>query len=105
MPVDKKNFGRELAIPAGATDGAEEGDLVAVEVSRGARFGLPSARVKERLGSLASEKAVSLIAIHAHGIPHEFGRDALRAGGRGCARLPRRPRGLARRAPRHHRSG
>jgi ribonuclease R len=33
--------------------------------------------VRERLGSLASEKAVSLIAIHAHNIPHVFPADAL----------------------------
>jgi ribonuclease R len=72
IPIDKKNTGRELAIPEGATLDAEEGDLVSVEVSRSARLGLPTARVKERLGSLASEKAVSLIAIHAHGIPHVF---------------------------------
>jgi len=78
VPIDKKNLGRELAIPAGATADAEDGDLVAVEVSRGGRLGLPTARVKERLGSLATEKAVSLIAIHAHGIPHAFARDALR---------------------------
>ena len=79
-PIDKKQLGRELAIPPGATHDAEEGDLVAVEVSRGRgfRLGLPSARVIERLGSLATEKAVSLIAIHAHGIPHEFSRAALR---------------------------
>jgi ribonuclease R len=83
-PIDKKQLGRELAIPPGATLEAQDGDLVAVEVSRGgrgargARLGLPIARVSERLGSLASEKAVSLIAIHAHGIPHEFGRAALR---------------------------
>jgi ribonuclease R len=72
VPVDKKGNGRELTIPADATLDAEEGDLVAVEVSRSARLGLPVARVRERLGSLASEKAVSLIAIHAHGIPHVF---------------------------------
>ena len=72
VSIDKKNTGRELTIPAGATLDAEEGDLVAVEVSRSARLGLPTARVKERLGSLATEKAVSLIAIHAHGIPHVF---------------------------------
>ena len=77
-PIDKKSLGRELAIPAGATHEAEEGDLVAVEVSRGGRLGLPTARVKERLGSLATEKAVSLIAIHAHGIPHTFSREVLR---------------------------
>ncbi|MFY9697667.1 MAG: ribonuclease R, partial [Rhodoplanes sp.] len=35
------------------------------------------AKVRERLGSLASERTVSLIAIHAHGIPHVFPREAL----------------------------
>src|SRR5215470_17616118 len=75
--IDKKNSGRELAIPAGATLDAEEGDLVAVAVSRSGHLGLPTARVKERLGSLATEKAASLIAIHAHGIPHTFSREVL----------------------------
>jgi ribonuclease R len=77
VPVDKKQLGRELAIPAGATGDAEEGDLVAAEIGRQGRFGLPTARVTERLGSLSSERAVSLIAIHAHGIPHVFPREAL----------------------------
>ncbi len=72
VPIDKKSLGRELTIPVGATLDAEEGDLVAVEVSRSAQLGLPVARVRERLGSLATEKVVSLIAIHAHGIPHVF---------------------------------
>src|SRR5690606_31944944 len=31
-----------------------------------------TAKVRERLGSIKSEKAVSLIAIHAHGIPNSF---------------------------------
>jgi ribonuclease R len=77
VPVDKKLLGRELAIPAGAAGGAEDGDLIAAEISRQGRFGLPTARVEERLGSLSSERAVSLIAIHAHGIPHVFPREAL----------------------------
>jgi ribonuclease R len=72
VPIDKKNVGRELTIAAAHTGGAQDGDLVAVEVQKVGRFGLPVAHVKERLGSLASEKAVSLIAIHAHGIPHVF---------------------------------
>ena len=76
VPVSKKDL-REIAIPAGATLDAHDGDLVAVEVSRQARFGLPVARVKERLASLASEKAVSLIAIQSHEIPSVFGREAL----------------------------
>jgi ribonuclease R len=77
VPVDKKSLGRELIVAPGATHDAKDGDLVSAEVSRQGRYGLPGARVKERLGSLATERAVSLIAIHAHGIPAEFKREAL----------------------------
>jgi ribonuclease R len=76
-PVDKKMLGKQLTIPAGATGDAEDGDLVAVETNRAPRLGLPTGRVVEKLGSLASEKAVSLIAIHAHQIPHVFRRETL----------------------------
>jgi ribonuclease R len=78
-PIDKKQLGRELAIPPGAGADAQDGDLVAVEVapSRG-RPGLTMARVTEKLGSLKSERAVSLIAINAHGIPNVFPAAALR---------------------------
>jgi ribonuclease R len=77
VPVDKKALGRELAIAPNATLDAQDGELVAAEVAKEGRFGLPSARIKERLGSLKGEKAVSLIAIHAHDIPHVFSREAL----------------------------
>jgi ribonuclease R len=77
VPVDKKQRGRELAIPPGATAGATDGDLVAVEVAQHGRFGLASGTVVERLGSLTTERAVSIIAIHAHDIPHVFPRAAL----------------------------
>jgi ribonuclease R len=77
VPIDKKQLGRELAIAAEAAAGATDGDLVAVEVSRHGRFGLPAGRVVERLGSLKTERAVSLIAIHAHDIPHVFPRAVL----------------------------
>jgi ribonuclease R len=76
-PVDKKMLGKELAIPPGATGDAEDGDLIAVEASRVRRLGLPTGRVVERLGSLKSERAVSLIAINAHSIPHVFRRETL----------------------------
>ena len=73
VPIDKKQLGQELSIPPGAETGAQDGDLVAVEVAgRRSGFGLASARVKEKLGSLATERAISLIAIHAHSIPHVF---------------------------------
>src|SRR5205085_914168 len=61
------------ATATGASADAQDGDLVAVEVaSSRSGYGLVAARVKERLGSLKSERAVSLIAINAHGIPHVF---------------------------------
>ncbi len=77
VPIDKKQLGRELTIPANATAGAVDGDLVAVEVARHGRMGLPAGTVVERLGSLKSERAVSLIAIYAHDIPHTFSRAVL----------------------------
>jgi ribonuclease R len=78
IPVDKKQAGKELNIAKIDTAGAQDGDLVSVDLVRSRGFGLASGKVKERLGSLASEKAISLIAIHAHGIPMVFSRDALR---------------------------
>ena len=77
VPVDKKALGRELAIPPHATMDAQDGELVAADVAKEGRFGLPTGRIKERLGSLKSERAVSLIAIHAHSIPHVFPPEAL----------------------------
>ncbi len=71
VPVDKKQLGKELSIPKDATKDAQDGDLIAVQV-QAQRFGLPVARVEERLGSLKTERAVSIIAIHAHEIPHVF---------------------------------
>jgi len=73
VPVDKKQLGSELAIPAGSGGDAKDGDLVAVEVAtRKTGYGLATARVTEKLGSLKTERAASLIAIYAHGIPHVF---------------------------------
>ena len=84
-PIEKKQVGREIAIPPGATGDAEDGDLVAVEVAEASRLGLATGRVKERLGSIKSERAVSEIAIHTHGIPMGFCR------GRWPRRRPRPP--------------
>ena len=78
IPVDKKQAGRELNIAKADTGGAEDGDLVSVDLVRSRGFGLASGKVKERLGSLATEKAVSLIAIHSHEIPQAFSPAALR---------------------------
>ena len=77
VPVVKREVGRELVIAQENTEGAKDGDLVAADILKQTRhYGAPTARVRERLGSLKSEKAVSLIAIHSHAIPHVFSRDA-----------------------------
>jgi ribonuclease R len=77
VPVDKKSLGREIAIPPGAEAGARDGDLIAADLMKTRAYGLPQARVRERLGSLKTERAVSLVAIHAHGIPHAFRQPAV----------------------------
>src|SRR5262249_8446987 len=56
---------------------AREGDLVRVSLSGKARYGLEHGRILEVIGSMKSEKAVSLIAILAHSIPHVFSPDTL----------------------------
>ena len=77
LPIEKRGAAREIFIPHGLHADAAEGDLVALEMLREGRFGLPSARVVERLGSVASERAISLIALTAHNIPHVFSPAAL----------------------------
>lgn len=76
-PVDKKAAGRELVVLPGDEGEAEDGDLVSVSLVKSGGFGPTAARVRERLGSLRSERAVSLVAIHAHRIPHVFSAAAL----------------------------
>jgi ribonuclease R len=72
IPVDKKFADRELNIAPSDQLEAKDGDLVSVDLIRSRGFGLGSGRVKEKLGSIASEKAISLIAIYAHDIPLQF---------------------------------
>jgi ribonuclease R len=72
LPIDK---GRETewVVPDGATNGAKDGELVEAEQSGPKdRLGLPRARIIERLGDPSAPRAVSLIAIHQHGIPDDF---------------------------------
>jgi ribonuclease R len=91
LPVDKRGGTREIVVPPGMAGDAGDGDLVALEPLRDGRLGPPTARVVERLGSLKSEKAISLIALSAHEIPHVFPEAALAE----AARI--RPVGMAHR--------
>lgn len=70
MPIERR--GEEMQISPSDLGDAKDGDLVEVEIARTGRLGLTQARVLNVIGSVASEKAISMIAIHAHGIPHVF---------------------------------
>lgn len=77
--IDKKNRDDYL-IAEGDTGGAVEGELVLAQpVGRGRRRGSGPrmARVSERLGDVTAARSISLIAIHAHDIPHVFPDDVL----------------------------
>ena len=69
-PIDRKQ--RELDVDPVDLKDAEDGDLVSVQITRSGRYGHPRAQIVERFGSLLTEKAVSEIALHQHGIPHVF---------------------------------
>ncbi|MGE7369790.1 ribonuclease R [Neorhizobium sp. NPDC001467] len=70
MPIDRR--GEEMQISADDLGDAKDGDLIEADILRGNRFGLTRAKVLSVVGSVASEKAISMIAIYAHGIPHIF---------------------------------
>ncbi|RAI24588.1 ribonuclease R, partial [Rhodobium orientis] len=69
-PVDRKQ--KEYIVEKADAGDAVDGDLVTVDVLKAGRYGVPRAKVRERIGSMKSEKAVSMIAIHTHAIPHIF---------------------------------
>lgn len=72
VPIDKAGS-TEWLVPDGAVHGAKDGELVEAEQAGPKnRMGLPRARIVERLGDPSAPKAVSLIAIHQHGIPDDF---------------------------------
>ncbi|MEJ1996669.1 MAG: ribonuclease R [Maritimibacter sp.] len=72
VPIDK-GADKEWQVPAGAENGAKDGELIeAQQTGPKSRMGLPKAKVVARLGDPSGPRAVSLIAIHQHGIPDDF---------------------------------
>ena len=69
--------GTDCAVSWADSMGAAPGDLVMADVLPARRAGLRQARVRECMGAMDSPKSLSLIAIHSHGIPTEFGAEAL----------------------------
>ena len=71
LPIDKGSD-KEWRVAREFTNGANDGELVEAEQTGPKRLGLPQARITTILGDPSGAKAVSLIAIHQHGIPDHF---------------------------------
>ncbi|MGR3514434.1 MAG: ribonuclease R [Paracoccaceae bacterium] len=77
LPVDK-GVSREWRVGVKDTHGAKDGELVEAEQA-GPKdsMGLPRARILMRLGDPSQPRAVSLIAIHQHGLRDDFPDEAM----------------------------
>lgn len=71
QPIDRKELRAWPVRPDDAGD-ARDGDLVRFELVRTGRFSAPSARIVEALGNPDDQRKISLISIHAHGLPDQF---------------------------------
>ncbi|MGB3245113.1 MAG: ribonuclease R [Sulfitobacter sp.] len=72
VPIEK-GAEKEWIVASDDVNGAKDGELVEAEqAGPKGRLGLPRARIVERLGDPSAPRAVSLIAIHQHGIPDQF---------------------------------
>lgn len=68
-----KGSDREWVVREGDSLKARDGELVEGELAGPkARMGLPRARITARIGDPGAPRAVSLIAVHEHGIPDAF---------------------------------
>ncbi|MDE2474200.1 MAG: RNB domain-containing ribonuclease, partial [Alphaproteobacteria bacterium] len=75
-PVDRRSR-HAFMLDGGGIAGLRDGDLVTVEPEARRGLGGPRARIVERHGSIREPRSISLIAIHAHGIPTDFPAEAL----------------------------
>ncbi|MCG8693204.1 MAG: ribonuclease R [Minwuiales bacterium] len=76
QPTDRRAK-HELVVRRENAAGARSGDLVMAEPLPGRPLGLREAKVLEVLGDTDKPRTLSLIAIHSHGIPTEFPRQAV----------------------------
>ncbi|WP_373085727.1 ribonuclease R [Sneathiella sp.] len=71
QPTDRK-LKKEIIVREDNSLGAQTGEVVLCEILPGKTYALPEGRVKERIGPMGDATSISLIAIHAQGIPSEF---------------------------------
>jgi ribonuclease R len=75
-PTDRRQKA-DWRVPANEVNGARPGDIVLAEpLPSGHGLGARPARIIERIGKMGEARAVSLICIHAHGIPDSFPEEA-----------------------------
>ena len=75
-PTDRR-LRTEFRISGADSAGAADGEIVLAAVKPARGYGIPEARVVERIGDSADPHSFSLIAIHTHGLPTEFSHAAL----------------------------
>jgi ribonuclease R len=75
-PTDRKAKDDYLVLLADA-GGASDGELVFAESLPARRLGMKRAKVIDRLGDMADPRSISLVAIHAQGIPVELPAEAI----------------------------
>jgi ribonuclease R len=77
IPTDRRQKGI-WEVPRGEEAGAKPGEIVLAEPLPSTRhFGPKPARIVERLGVMGEPRSVSLVCIHAHGIPDVFPAEAV----------------------------
>ncbi|HRY07499.1 MAG TPA: ribonuclease R [Hyphomicrobiaceae bacterium] len=70
-PIDRKSL-RSWPIQSQDEGAAKDGDLVRFELMKRGRLATPQARIVESLGNPDDQRQISLIAVHAHGLPDDF---------------------------------
>lgn len=71
LPIDRKQL-RDWKVEANDAGDAADGDLVRFDIAIRGRHAAPGARIVESLGNPRDQRKISLIAIHAHGLPETF---------------------------------
>lgn len=69
----------EFEVARNDDGGAQKGELVRAEITRGRGRGFAQVRIVERLGDAADQRNISLVAIHQHGIPDQFAPEVIAA--------------------------
>ena len=70
-PVNRREL-RAWQVRQGNTGDAKDGDLVRFHLSARNRQSMAEARILETLGNPNDQRKISLIAVHAHGLPDDF---------------------------------